>query len=661
MSPGLLARASTLSLSLALLAAVLVFSQAFSSCFTAPKVLAIVVFTGFALALAPGRLRRAAAQPFALPLAAVLLTALLGFARSGNSETYALNLSVILFCALAAVLARAISESRGELRVLLAAFITAHVLCGAYAVIQYLGYDFLVWKVDYGRGRVFSTIGNPNFLAGQVVLALPFLAALGTSGTGLLRWAARVAFALDFLALIFAQTRSAWIGLFAGTLLLLAFVFKRSRSPVETLRRGAWIPLTALVLSAPFLLPGLNRTGLSLVSQIGSSLNVEQQSARQRFFWWHVAARVVRSNPLLGVGMDNFVREFPAFSRQALGSFSDLPPAYCDHPHNDYLFVAGEYGIVGMGVLLWLCAAWIRLCLLGFRRGRTNDLGILAGAVAVAVHAVWNMPSIIQSTVFTAAVLLGMSGAFAAADPADAPRNPRKALRALLLLSAAGGVLLLFTLRPAVVLTAEGYFNGARTFKDRKSYPLSAYLVRQTLRLTNAPWRVNFMLGSVLFAQEFNAEALKAFKKDAEENPWSADAVLHQAKALKGLGLFEAAREKSLAALALTPNYTDAAVNLASIAYNQAGEARASGKRKEEMKRISEARVWINYAVRYNPRDAEAHKLLGRIEIAQGNWREALAAWEKAWAARPGDDYLRGMVTELRARMPELLRKGKKR
>ncbi|MEK7475310.1 MAG: O-antigen ligase family protein [Candidatus Coatesbacteria bacterium] len=656
-------RASTLALAGALAGGVLLFSQSFSLCFPPPRWLALPLFAGLAATAlgAAGGWPAAFRLPFAAPLLAALAWGAAGMARSESPEALGLVFTPLAAAAVAALVAGVLAARPAERARLLLAFVLAHLACGLYGIVQYLGADPWTWTLDYGRGRVFATLGNPNFLAGQLALALPVLAALGVSSGSrppdqVLRWLARAAFVAALAAFICAQTRGAWIGLAAGSVVAAAAAWQHVHARPAAI---AWLVAVVAVLGLVFSVRTFNPTGISLPAQLASSTNLDQQSARQRFFWWRAAAELVRAGPVLGQGLGNFAREFPARARRALGPFSDLPPAFCDHPHDDYLFVLCEHGVIGLGLLLWLGSVWARLAWRAARGGDALGTGLLAGIVALAVHAVWNMPFTIQGTLVTAGVLLGLSAAPRPAGTAEAPL-PSARGRALWL-----GLGLAATLavswRPVVLLAAQAYYNGARILHDSRQEAPAAFCARQTLRLTNAPWRTHFLLGSVLYANQYWEAAREAFAADEAENPWGADSILHQGKTLRELGRWGEADAQCRRALKLVPNYADAATAIATLAYARARTERAAGRLAPMRAQLRHARVWLTYALRYFPRHAEALKLLGFTEVMDSRWIAARDAWTRSLRARPTDDALRAQLGLLEADLPRLLRGGRPR
>ena len=234
-------------------------------------------------------------------------------------------------------------------------------------------------------------------------------------------------------------------------------------------------------------------------------------------------------------------------------------------------------------------------------------------------------------------------------------------------------VALALTYRPAMLMTAQAYLDGARILKQEQRYAPAAYLARQTLMITNAPWRTSFMLGGIMYGQGLYQEALKYFEKDERENPWGADAILHQAKAHRELAKqlqragsveeavvqYHQADAQCRRALRLVPNYPEAAVTIASLAYFRANDARKTGRQDEMQQHLRHARVWLNYALAFFPRNAEALKLQGFVEIMDEKWIPARDAWKRYIRVKPGDSNMDYRLRTLQADLPRLLQGGK--
>lgn len=234
--------------------------------------------------------------------------------------------------------------------------------------------------------------------------------------------------------------------------------------------RGAWIA-TAVACGAQLLLAGLRRAvkavaalaaagmilvgGLGLgsamlqerVTSITQVTDAPDQSVTDRYTMWAAATDMWREHPLTGVGLKGFPEYRDGHASLALSSGSDIAGAGTAFhkqallsPHNMYLLVLSEQGLVGLFALV---GSWLALlvCALGglvrLRRtarhapgpgltaaGRTPD-GTDCALVACGLL-VWQLVDFVYadiggpSTVLTA-VVFGVIGWWALMDPSATP------------------------------------------------------------------------------------------------------------------------------------------------------------------------------------------------------------------------------------------------
>jgi O-antigen ligase len=86
---------------------------------------------------------------------------------------------------------------------------------------------------------------------------------------------------------------------------------------------------------------------VSGVTQWNPKVAVVNDPIGWRLEYFYHTAEIIQDHPLMGVGTGGFVQAYRARTAQA--GF-DVPP----HPHNQYLFIMVQVGIVGLGLLLWL-------------------------------------------------------------------------------------------------------------------------------------------------------------------------------------------------------------------------------------------------------------------------------------------------------------------
>jgi O-antigen ligase len=204
-----------------------------------------------------------------------------------------------------------------------------------------------------------------------------------------------------------------------------------------SLSRGAWIA-TAVACGAQLVLAGPRRalkvvaaaaaTGVILVGGLGwgSALLQERidsvtrvtdapdQSVTDRYTLWAAAAGMWREQPLTGVGLKGFPEHRDAHASLALSAGSDTEGAGADFrkqpllsPHNMYLLVLAEQGLLG---LLALAGCWLGLLtrgLYGLFRVRRDGPGLDCALVACGLL-IWQLTDFLYadiggpSTVLTA-------------------------------------------------------------------------------------------------------------------------------------------------------------------------------------------------------------------------------------------------------------------
>ncbi|MFF7531912.1 O-antigen ligase family protein [Streptomyces bobili] len=220
--------------------------------------------------------------------------------------------------------------------------------------------------------------------------------------------------------------------------------------------RGAWIA-TAVTCSAQLALAGLRRAvkagavvlaaGVVLVGgfgvgtamlqeRIGSITQVADapdQSVTDRYTMWAAAVGMWREQPLTGVGLKGFPEHRDAHASLALSAGSDTEGAGAGYrkqpllsPHNMYLLVLGEQGLIG---LLALAGSWLALlvcALRGLLRVHRNRAPGLDCALVACGLLVWQLTDFLYadiggpSTVLTA-VVLGLAAWWALVGAEEAP------------------------------------------------------------------------------------------------------------------------------------------------------------------------------------------------------------------------------------------------
>ncbi|MBN1587224.1 MAG: O-antigen ligase family protein [Candidatus Omnitrophica bacterium] len=251
-------------------------------------------------------------------------------------------------------------------------------------------------------GRLTGTLKMPNDLAAYAcVLALVWLAVV-LFGKGARRYWAILPALIGHLVLLATWTRGAWVGWFAGLLLLLAL-------------RGRKVLISALGFLAAllFLMP------LTVQERLFSAFMASAPENDLRRALWSASVAMIRDSPWTGQGLGVFMARVQDF----------LPPGdhYISYAHNCYLQTAAEIGLAGLilfSVLLaWVLVQSLRLCLRQGRAPAPAEAGILSGVLAFCLHSATdtNLYSLSLAMLFW--ILLGYLLA-ATLDTEKEERNP---------------------------------------------------------------------------------------------------------------------------------------------------------------------------------------------------------------------------------------------
>ena len=224
--------------------------------------------------------------------------------------------------------------------ILLAAVIAAlgTALIGIY---QYLTGNIEVGWIDSemfsGMVRIYSTFENPNVYGEYLLFMIPLGVVLFFSSK---RWLYKLLWAgatlLMVVAMLLTMSRGCWIGLAAG--IFIYFVIAD--------RRFLWLFFAAVILM-PFVLPE------SIMVRLLSIGNLEDSSSLYRLYIWLGTFSMLKDYWLTGVGLGTkaFSGVYSAYAYNGI-----IAP----HPHNMYLNIMSETGIVGFIGFIWFAVTGLK-------------------------------------------------------------------------------------------------------------------------------------------------------------------------------------------------------------------------------------------------------------------------------------------------------------
>ncbi|MFJ6082783.1 O-antigen ligase family protein [Streptomyces sp. NPDC092369] len=302
-------------------------------------------------------------------------------------------------------------RDRGDFRLLAWSFVGLALWQGALGVQQFVTGTGASYQGE--DIRAVGTFGASDVMGMATVVSFGLICALGLAlgpvgRTSVRRRALAVGCALALLIpLALSFSRGAWIATAATCLVQLVLAGLR-----RALKVGAVAVAAGVILVGGF---GVGSAMLQeRIDSITQVTDAPDQSVVDRYTMWAAAVDMWREQPLTGVGLKGFPDHRDAHASLALSAGSDTEGAGAAFrkqpllsPHNMYLLVLAEQGLIG---LLALAGSWLALLVCGLHglwRARRTGTGLDCALVACGLL-VWQLIDFVYadiggpSTVLTA-------------------------------------------------------------------------------------------------------------------------------------------------------------------------------------------------------------------------------------------------------------------
>ena len=228
-----------------------------------------------------------------------------------------------------------------------------------YAIAERLGIDKNFWIQDV-QNRVFSTLGQPNWLAAYLLPNLFLVLYLSSTKKLSLLHSSSIYLVL-LVALIFTKSRSGFLAFGLSSLaywLLLARQFSFLKIKQSLILTASITLLTSLILGTPYtptlstlLSPRPTPTPSPIAT--GTALEVGgTESGDIRKIVWQGALTLIKQSPILGSGPETFAYTYYNVRPLAHNQTSEWDFLY-NKAHNEYLNMASGAGLVGLFAYLY--------------------------------------------------------------------------------------------------------------------------------------------------------------------------------------------------------------------------------------------------------------------------------------------------------------------
>jgi len=237
-----------------------------------------------------------------------------------------------------------------QFRKLMGILILIITVAGAYGIFQHFARIDLFGNVKYLQKSLVRSPGffnSPQTFGNYILQAFPMVIALSfySKTKKEKRWL-QLSSLIVLAAIIFSYVRGVWLGLVGG-LILMAIL--KSRKLLA-------LALTGIVVGSLFLvfLPSSKFTQ-RVMKTFGS-----ERSVGDRIYFWEGSLRIIRDYPITGLGWEGFRKIYPRY-KPAEGT------QLACHAHNNFLDIAVDSGLLGLGIFLWLLTVIYKVALQIFK------------------------------------------------------------------------------------------------------------------------------------------------------------------------------------------------------------------------------------------------------------------------------------------------------
>lgn len=511
------------------------------------------------------------------------------FMQSDNFSTGITALFILLLHFCLFLLIRANRLFKSEIIFLLLP-VSAIVLC-AIAIVQYIMLTGLNFQPAH---TIRATLSNKNFLSEALVIYLIFCLAGFKNTTDKTRKLNLTALGLVLMTIILLQTLSAYLCIlfFTVVLLPLFIILLVERDLRKKILLRFLVPAFILLASCVFLAMK-SKMFNSVKNKIEYAVEVikdkplqnindgRQNSIYERLYLWKNSMKLFSESPVNGIGLSNWQIYWPKYGMQG-ASHLDAAIMRYEHPHNEYMLLLTETGILGLIIFssffIYIFLTGIRLL---FSKATTIDKNtifiMLAGLAAMAILSIFGYPFHRPYTV-TLCMLLCLFF-LELTDKYSPAQKFTGRLPVVLLL-----IFSLFSLNIfANRISGEYHFGKALTMQSRGNFSGMLRMIRKAenkyFTTDNSSTPLDWYKGFAMFYQG-NDSAMYYYQRAEEQNPYHVQTLSDIGALLENQGRHEEAITYFKRVVSFVPGYYQAHYNLAVAYFNQ-------GKISEALREIN--------------------------------------------------------------------------
>jgi len=225
-------------------------------------------------------------------------------------------------------------------------FTGAVLISSFYGLVQFFGLDPVKWGHS-SQGRIWSTLGNPNFFGAFLAMSIPLVLHFWLISRE--KWRktlALVSGALAVTGLWFTYSRAAWVSTGIAFIIYLILIGRQSR-------RKLLVPVIVTLAVVGIFGLSNSRQVRNFANRFASIFQIEEVDIQSRLSEYRSSLRIIKEYPLLGTGLDTHSVIFRQYMEPGYEKVTAVlaQPGYA---HNEFVQLAATTGLVGLTGYIFL-------------------------------------------------------------------------------------------------------------------------------------------------------------------------------------------------------------------------------------------------------------------------------------------------------------------
>lgn len=329
-----------------------------------------------------------------------------------------------------------------------------------------LGYFESCWVQDV-QSRVFSTLGQPNWLAALVVILLPISWLYSFKN----KWYILLS-VLFFVTLLFTKSRSGLLAFGIEFVIFFTLMFWKEKSKI--VKEFLILLFTFIVIYFAINPPHITNNPLETTS-VGPALEVGgTESGTIRKYVWTGAINIFKNYPLLGSGPETFAYTFPKHKPIEHNLTSEWDFIY-NKAHNEYLNYLANTGILGLiSYLVLIIVSTVVIY-------KSKNIALLAGYFSILATNFFGFSVVAVSLLF----FIFPAMAIVTSSPEAVQRKKQKLNTSQMILTAFVVIAITFSLYFILgYWRSDVHYNSARNYNREKNRELALVEITKALKYT---------------------------------------------------------------------------------------------------------------------------------------------------------------------------------